>query len=66
MPISQIELIPCALVVSPSVPAKTAAELTALAKAGSLDYGTAGNGTFHRLPAELFTSLTGTDMKHEP
>jgi tripartite-type tricarboxylate transporter receptor subunit TctC len=66
MPISQIELIPRALVESPSVPAKTVAALIALARAepGSLNYGTAGNGTFHHLSAELFKSLTGTDTKH--
>jgi tripartite-type tricarboxylate transporter receptor subunit TctC len=68
MPTSQIELIPCALMVSPSVPAKTVAELIALAKArpGSLNCCKAGNGTFHQLSAELFNSLTGTDIKHVP
>ena len=68
IPISQIELIPCALVVNPSVPARTVAELVALAKAkpGQLNYGTAGNGSFHHLSAELFKSLTATDMRHIP
>ena len=68
MPISQIELIPCALVVTPNLSAKTVSELIALAKAkpGTLNYGTQGNGTFHHLSAELFKSLTNTDMKHVP
>lgn len=68
MPISQIELIPCALVVNPSVPAKTVVEFIALAKAkpGQLNFGSAGTGSFHHLSAELFKSLTGTDMKHVP
>ncbi len=68
LPISQIELLPCALVITPSLPAKTLNDLIALAKAkpGTLNYGTAGNGTFHHLSAELFKSLTGTDMKHVP
>ena len=68
MPISMIELIPCALVVNPSVPAKTVAEFIALAKSkpGQLNFGSGGNGSFHHLSAELFKSLTGTDMKHIP
>ena len=68
MPISQIELIPCALVVNPSLPAKTVKELIALAKAkpGQLNYGSAGNGGFQHMSAELFKSLTATDMKHIP
>jgi tripartite-type tricarboxylate transporter receptor subunit TctC len=68
IPISMIEQIPCALVVNPSVPAKTVADLIALAKAkpGQLNYGTGGNGTIHHLSAELFKSLTGTDMRHIP
>ena len=68
MPISMIEMIPCALVVNPSMPAKTVAEFVALAKSkpGQLTFGSAGNGSFHHLSAELFKSLTGTDMRHIP
>ena len=68
MPISMIEMIPCGLVVNPSVPAKTVAELIALVKSkpGQLTFGSAGNGSFHHLSAELFKSLTGTDMRHIP
>jgi len=68
MPVSMVELIPCALVASLSVPAKTVADLIALAKAkpGQLNFGSGGNGSFHHLSAELFKSLTGTDMKHIP
>lgn len=68
LPVSMVELIPCALISGLSVPAKSVSELIALAKAkpGSLNYGTAGNGSFHHLSAELFKSLTGTDMKHIP
>ena len=68
IPISQIELIPCALVVNPSLPAKTLAELIALAKAkpGQLNFGSAGNGSFQHLSAEMFKSLTVTDMHHIP
>ena len=68
MPISQIELIPCALVVNPSVPAKTVAEFIALAKAkpGQLTFGSLGNGTFLHLSGELFKAVTGTDIRHIP
>lgn len=63
-----IELIPCALVVNPALPAKTVKKLIALAKArpGELTFGSAGNGGFHHLSAELFKTLTGTDMRHIP
>ena len=68
IPISMIELIPCALVVNPALPAKTVKEFIALAKArpGELTFGSAGNGGFHHLSAELFKTLTGTDMRHIP
>lgn len=67
-PISMVESIPCALVVGPAVSAKNLAELIAQAKArpGQLNFGTQGTGSFHHLSAELFKSLTGTDMKHVP
>jgi tripartite-type tricarboxylate transporter receptor subunit TctC len=67
-PISQIELIPCALVVNPSLPVKTVAELIALAKSkpGQLTFGSVGNGSFLHLSAELFKSVTATDMRHIP
>ena len=68
IPVSMVESIPCALVVNPSVPARSVAEFIALAKAkpGQLNYGTTGNGSFHHLSAELFKSLTKTDMRHIP
>jgi tripartite-type tricarboxylate transporter receptor subunit TctC len=56
------------LVVHPSVPAHTVAELIAYAKAnpGKLSYGSAGSGSLPHLAGELFKSLTGTDMIHVP
>ena len=68
VPISMIELLPCALVVNAALPAKNIKELIALAKAkpGQLTFGSAGNGGFHHLSAELFKTLTGTDMRHIP
>ena len=68
IPISMIELIPCALVVNPGLPAKTVKELIALAKSkpGELTFGSQGNGGFHHLSAELFKTLTDTNMRHIP
>ena len=56
------------LVTHPSVPAKSAKELIALAKAqpGKLNVGSGGNGAATHLAAELFMSLTGTRMTHIP
>ena len=56
------------LIVHPSVPAKTVAELVAYAKAnpGKLSYGSAGSGSLPHLGTELFKAQTGTDMVHVP
>jgi tripartite-type tricarboxylate transporter receptor subunit TctC len=56
------------LVTHPSVPARSARELIALAKAqpGKLNIGSGGNGVPSHLAAELFMSLTGTRMTHIP
>jgi tripartite-type tricarboxylate transporter receptor subunit TctC len=67
-PVSVLAVSPSALVVHPSVPAKSAAELVAYAKAspGKLNYASAGNGTPFHLSAELFKAQTGTNMVHVP
>ena len=56
------------MVVHPSVPANTVAELIAYAKAnpGKLAYGSAGSGSLPHLATELMKALTGTDMVHVP
>src|SRR4029079_15817607 len=56
--------IPEALLVHPSVPAKSVAELIALAKAkpDSITYGTAGVGTALHTGALLLQSLTGAKL----
>jgi tripartite-type tricarboxylate transporter receptor subunit TctC len=56
------------LVTHPAVPAKSARELIALAKAqpGKLNFGSGGNGSTTHLAAELFMSVTGTRMTHVP
>jgi len=59
---------PNILVVHPSVPAHSVAELVRLAKArpGQLNYGSAGTGTAPHLSAELFKSMAGISLVHIP
>jgi tripartite-type tricarboxylate transporter receptor subunit TctC len=61
--------VPHVLVVNPDVPAKTLAELIALAKAqpGKMSYGSGGNGTNTHLGSELFKELAGgLNIVHVP
>lgn len=57
-----------ALVVHPSVPAKSVAEFVALARAqpGRLNYASPGSGTPHHLAMELFKLNFGIDITHVP
>jgi len=57
-----------ALVVHPSVPARSVQELVALAKAepGKLNYASPGSGTPHHLAMELFKQHFGVDIVHVP
>jgi tripartite-type tricarboxylate transporter receptor subunit TctC len=52
------------LVVLPSLPVKSVAELIVFAKAspGTLNYGSAAAGTVNHLAAELFKSMAGVDL----
>jgi tripartite-type tricarboxylate transporter receptor subunit TctC len=61
VPISGMAAIPAALIVNPSVPAKTLAELVKLAKEkpGSITYGTGGPGTFPHLGVLMLERLAG-------
>jgi tripartite-type tricarboxylate transporter receptor subunit TctC len=56
------------LVVHPSVPAKSVAELIAYAKAqpGKLAYASGGMGTTSHLAGELFKSMANVDVLHVP
>jgi tripartite-type tricarboxylate transporter receptor subunit TctC len=56
------------LVVNPSLPFKSVAELVAHARAnpGKLDYGSAGTGTVPHLAGELLKSAAGIDLVHVP
>ena len=57
---------PLLLVVHPSVPAKSVADLVPLSKAkpNALNYASSGAGSITHLAAELFKSLTGADFTH--
>src|SRR5690606_31645269 len=59
-PIGMIGAVPLLLVVNPSLPARSVAELVALSKSrpGGLSYGSAGNGSPHHLAAEMFKAAT--------
>jgi len=67
-PVSLLGSSPFVLVVHPSVPAQSVKALIALAKAhpGKLNYSSAGNGSNLHVAAELFKTLTGTDIVHVP
>ena len=56
------------LVVHPSVKANTVQELVALARAqpGTINYGSAGNGTMPHLAGELFKAGAKVDLTHVP
>ena len=60
--------VPGILVVHPSVPAKNAKELVALAKArpNELRHGSTGIGSPHHLAGEIFKTMSGVKMIHVP
>lgn len=59
---------PLLLVVTPTLPVNNAKEFVTLAKArpGELSFASAGAGSSTHLTAELFKSVTGTQMVHVP
>jgi tripartite-type tricarboxylate transporter receptor subunit TctC len=68
VPLALVVATPYVLVVTPSLPAQSVADLVALAKAkpGQLAFASAGLGTPHHLFAQLFKSSTGIEMTHVP
>ena len=66
--ITTIVTYPFVLTVRNDTPAKTTAELIALAKKnpGKLNYGSVGIGSVFHLAAELFDSMAGTETVHIP
>jgi tripartite-type tricarboxylate transporter receptor subunit TctC len=67
-PISLLAFAPNVLVVHPSLPAKSVAQLVALAKARpeEVHYASAGSGSTPHLGAELFNTMARTKMVHVP
>ena len=67
-PLTNVAIVPYVLAVNPTVPAKNVKELVAVAKAKKslLSYGSSGTGAISQLAAELFKSMTGTDIVHVP
>ena len=68
VPVGLVGTTPMVIVVTPSLSAKSAADLVALAKSqpGALNVGSAGNGSLTHLAAELFRSITGVAWTHVP
>jgi tripartite-type tricarboxylate transporter receptor subunit TctC len=67
-PVIQISQGPMLVVVNPKVPAQTARELIALAKAkpGTLNFASAGQGSITHMACELFAYMAGIKMNHIP
>jgi tripartite-type tricarboxylate transporter receptor subunit TctC len=67
-PISLLGTTTLALVVHPSVPANTVADLINLAQKepGKLNYASSGNGSPQHMSAEMFKAMTRTQITHVP
>lgn len=67
-PVSVIGTVPHVILVNPSMPVKTVAELVRLAKArpGEITYSSPGNGTPLHLATELLKVTAGLDIRHVP
>jgi len=68
VPISVVATIPLVMIVHPSSPANTIADLVRMAKErpGVLTYGSSGNGGSPHLSMEMFQGATGTQLVHVP
>jgi tripartite-type tricarboxylate transporter receptor subunit TctC len=67
-PVFLAAVVPNVLVVHPSVPEKTVADIIAAAKRapGKIDWASSGNGSAQHLALELFKSMAGVDITHVP
>jgi tripartite-type tricarboxylate transporter receptor subunit TctC len=64
-PIALVAGVPFALIVNPSVPARTLSEFIAYAKSKpGLAYGSAGNGSPQHLGAEMLKAAAGIEISH--
>jgi tripartite-type tricarboxylate transporter receptor subunit TctC len=67
-PVFLVSLVPNILVVTPSVPVATVADVIAFAKASpdGIDMASSGNGTLQHLCLEMFRHMTGIKINHVP
>ncbi len=67
-PVMKLAEGPYVLVVHPSLPAKSVAELISLAKASpnTIDYASSGNGSAQHLVGALFVTMAGAPLSHVP
>jgi tripartite-type tricarboxylate transporter receptor subunit TctC len=68
VPVTLMATLPFILVVHPSVPVRSLAELVQLARArpGQINFASAGTGTSTQLAAEMFKTLAKIDIVHVP
>ncbi|MFO1085688.1 MAG: tripartite tricarboxylate transporter substrate binding protein [Reyranellaceae bacterium] len=68
VPITVLALVPNVIMVRLDLPANTAQELIAYAKAhpGKVTYASQGNGSTSHLSAQRFATMTGTELIHVP
>jgi tripartite-type tricarboxylate transporter receptor subunit TctC len=68
IPVAALVSLNNVMVLHPSVPAKSVAEVVALAKRepGKWVYASSGNGTSIHMSGAMFTQMTGTDITHIP
>lgn len=66
--VGEIAVMPMVLIVAPTLPVKTVADLVAYAKArsGELNYASGGNGTAQHLGGELLKGISGINIAHVP
>jgi tripartite-type tricarboxylate transporter receptor subunit TctC len=67
-PVALVSLVPNILVVTPSLPVTTFADVIAYAKAApdGIDMASSGNGTLQHLSLEMFRFMTGSKVNHVP
>ena len=67
-PVSQVATLPFVLVAHPSLPARSVAELIALARTrpGQLNFGSSGGGGGAHLSGEMMKTMAGINMTHVP
>jgi tripartite-type tricarboxylate transporter receptor subunit TctC len=67
-PVALVSLVPNILVVTPSVPVNTVADVIAFAKAApdGINMASSGNGTLQHLSLEMFRRQTGIKISHVP